>query len=119
RQAGLPHPLRTPRTQDPLMRIRPHTAMACLTLLLAAARPGSAADLVIVEGGRPRAAIFVPARVMDDAKAAPEPPAVWRSLKPEDNRRRLRESVKDLAGILERMSGAKVEVVTGAPRAGD
>ena len=88
-------------------------------LLLGATQPVRAADLVLVDNGRPRAAIFVPARLMDDAKANPEPASVWRSLKPEDNRRRLRESVKDLAGVLERISGAKIDIVTGAPPAGD
>src|SRR5687768_3453707 len=78
-------------------------------LLLGIGRTVDAADLVIVEDGRSRAAIFVPARLMDDAKTNPEPESVWRSLKPEDNRRRLRESVKDLAAILQRMTGASIE----------
>jgi hypothetical protein len=86
-------------------------------LLSVTGRTTAAADLVIVENGRPRAAIFVAARLMDDAKANPEPESVWRSLKPEDNRRRLRESVKDLAAILQRMTGASIEVVEGAPAA--
>ncbi len=94
-------------------------ARVCLLLLLAVSRPSSAEELVITDNGQPRAAIFVPARLMDDAGANPEPPSVWRTLKPEDNRRRLRESVKDLAGILQRISGAKVEVVSGKPPAGD
>ena len=95
-------------------------ALVCAgLLLLGATQPVRAADLVIVDDGRPRAAIFVPARLMDDAKANPEPASVWRSLKPEDNRRRLRESIKDLAAILGRISGAKVDVVVGAPPAGD
>jgi len=96
-------------------------AIACsgLILLGAAARTTRAADLLIIDDGRPWAAIFVPARLLDDARANPEPATVWRSLKAEDNRCRLRESVKDLAGVLGRVSGAKVEVVAGAPPAGD
>jgi hypothetical protein len=90
-----------------------------LLLLVAAARPSSAAELVIVDNGQPRVAIFVPSRLMDDAKANPEPYPVWRTTKPEDNRRRLRSSVRDLAGILQRISGAKLEVVAGKPTAGD
>lgn len=78
-----------------------------------------AADAVIVDAGKPKAAIFVPARVMDDSVKNPERPSVWTSLKAEDNRRRLRESVRDLAAILERMSGAAIPIVSGAPPKGD
>ena len=77
------------------------------------------ADLVVVQNGQARAAIFVPERLFDDAKANPEPPSIWLSLKEEDNRRRLRESVKDFATVLERISGAKIEIVRGALAAGD
>jgi hypothetical protein len=80
---------------------------------------GRADDLVLAADGRPRVAVYVPARVWDDAKANPEPPTVWRSLKPEDNRRRLRESVRDLAAVLGRVTGGKVDVVVGPPAAGD
>lgn len=72
---------------------------------------------VLVKDGNARAAIFVPARLVDDRNANPEPATVWRTLKPEDNRRRLRESVRDMAAILKRMSGAEVEIVSGAPTA--
>lgn len=75
------------------------------------------AQTTIVADGAPRAAIFVPARIMDDAAANPEPTSVWRSLKPEAQQRRLRESVKDLAAIIERISGAKFDIVVGAPAA--
>jgi hypothetical protein len=101
------------------MRTFAASTRVCLILLVAAARPSSAAELVIVDNGQPRAAIFVPARLMDDARANPEPTPVWRTVKPEDNRRRLRSSIQDLAGILQRISGAKVEVVAGNPTAGD
>ena len=101
------------------MRRLAAVCLMTLSVLGATAHGAGANELVIVENGQPRAAIFVPARVMDDAAANPEPDAVWRSLKPEDNRRRLRESVKDLAAILERIAGAKVEIVSGGPPAGD
>jgi hypothetical protein len=77
------------------------------------------ADTTLVADGQPRAAVFVSERVWDDATKNPEPAGMWRSLKAEDNRRRLRESVRDFVGIVERMSGAKLPVVVGAPQAGD
>lgn len=73
----------------------------------------------LVKNGQPQAAIFVSARVWDDPAKTPESPAGHKSLKAEDQRRRLRESVRDLAGILQRISGAKIEIVIGLPRAGD
>jgi hypothetical protein len=73
------------------------------------------ADLTIVRDGQPRAAIFVPKRLLDDATTNPEPVSVWRKRTTEDHRRRLRESVKDLAGILQRISGAKIDIVAGNP----
>jgi hypothetical protein len=77
------------------------------------------ADTTLVADGQPRAVVFVSERVWDDATKTPEPASVWRTLKTEDNRRRLRESVRDLVGIVERMSGAKLPVEVGAPKAGD
>src|SRR4051812_26229460 len=96
---------------------RRSTILVCAPLLLFAVPPAPAPGAVIVDKGKARAAIFVAARVLEDAK--PEPPSVWRTLRPDDNRRRLRESVKDLAAILQRISGAKIDVVSGAPPAGD
>lgn len=52
------------------------------------------ADSTLVADGQAHAAVFVSERVWDDATKNPEPAGVWRSLKPEDNRRRLRESVR-------------------------
>ncbi|MFN0195534.1 MAG: DUF4838 domain-containing protein [Planctomycetaceae bacterium] len=77
------------------------------------------ADVALIVDGQPKAAIFVPERIWDDATANPEPSPVWTSLKPEDNRRRLRESVKDFVGVIERMTGAKLPVEVGPPKAGD
>ena len=90
---------------------------ACFALALTA--NAGAAEAVLILNGEAKTAIFVPARLLDDAVKNPEPPSVWYSLKAEDNRRRLRESVKDLATILERISGAKVAVEAGPPPAGD
>jgi hypothetical protein len=92
--------------------------LALLFLVLAAA-PALAADAVLVDKGTARAAIYVPARLRDDAAKNPEPAGVWRDFHPEANRRRLRESVKDLAAILQRISGAPVEIITGKPAATD
>jgi hypothetical protein len=73
--------------------------------------------VMLIQDGHARAAIFVPARLLDDPTTNPEPASVWRSLKPDDNRRRLRESVRDLAAVLKRISGAEIEIVAGAPGA--
>jgi hypothetical protein len=103
------------------MRHAPRLALAaCVGLfLLCPAGRAAAGDAVLVADGTPRAAIFVPPRLLDDAAKNPEPAAVWRDPHPEANRRRLRESVKDLAAILQRVSGARVEVVAGKPGPGD
>lgn len=94
-----------------------HCFLALFTVISSAAI--TLADVTLVENGKPRTAIFVPERIMDDAAKNPEPATIWRSLKPEDNRRRLRDSVKDLAAILERISGAKVEIISGKPNVGE
>ncbi|MBL8829010.1 MAG: hypothetical protein JNM18_18660, partial [Planctomycetaceae bacterium] len=53
------------------------------------------ADITIVENGQARAAVFVPARLLDDRAKNPESPGLARTWKAEDQRRRLRESVYD------------------------
>src|SRR5207244_960651 len=90
-----------------------------LVLLIGVAAPLAAAELTIIDNGQSKAAVFVPERLWDDAAKNPEPPSVCHSLKPEDNRRRLRESVKDFVGVIERMSGAKLPVEVSSPKAGD
>ena len=77
------------------------------------------ADATLVENGQPRAALFVPARLLDDAVKNPEQPTAWKNLDAESERRRLRESVKDFAAILQRISGAKIDIVAGSPAPGD
>jgi hypothetical protein len=93
---------------------------SCLTVL-ACCYPSwvFAADITIVAEGQPRAAVFVPERLWDDAVKNPEPAGVWRSLKAEDNRRRVRESVRDFVGVIERLSGAKLPVEVGTPKANE
>ncbi len=78
-----------------------------------------AADVTLVDDGQPRAAVFVSERIWDDAAKNPEPATNWRTLKPEENRRRLRESVKDFVAIVERISGAKLPIEIGAPKESD
>lgn len=71
----------------------------------------SRADVVLVKDGKARAAIHVSGEVMAPDKG--QVPAYPRlTLDPEALRRRLRDSVTDLARCLEKMSGAKVPIVT-------
>jgi hypothetical protein len=85
-------------------------------LLLSLAAPINAAETVLVQDSKPVCAIFVPPRVWDDAVKNPEAAGSWRTANLEDQRRRLRESIRDLAGILERISGAKIDIVAGPPK---
>ncbi len=98
-----------------------HRCPAGLVLFLLLLPESSAlfADVTLVTDGQPRAAVFVSERVWDDAAKNAEPAGVWRTLKPEENRRRLRESVRDFVGVIERISGAKLPVEVGAPKEGD
>lgn len=77
------------------------------------------ADATLVENGQSKGAIFVPARVWADAEKNKSDAGVWQKLDAESERVRLRESVRDLAGILQRITGAKIDVVSGAPAAGE
>lgn len=90
-----------------------------LVLVASLAEDVARAEVGIVVEGQSRAAVFVPERIWDDREKNPEPASVWRTLKPEDNRRRLRESVRDFVDIVERMSGAKLPVVVGSPPTGE
>jgi len=73
-----------------------------------------AANVKITRDGEPLATIYVPERIWDDPEENPEPS--WRGNRSEEDlRRRLRESVRDFAGIIERMSGAEIEIKTGEP----
>src|SRR5438477_7259212 len=67
------------------------------------------ADVTLVENGQAKCVIVADAAVM----AADKPmPTKFAEAESERQRQRLRESVKDLAACLGKMSGAKVEVVT-------
>src|SRR5690242_4000839 len=93
------------------------SASLYLALLSCVAGAAPAENVLLVEKGVARTAIVAPKRVLE-AKPGKEPPA-WNSLGVAVNRLRLRDSVKDLAAVLERISGAKVEVVADALPAGD
>ena len=89
--------------------------MRYLALLLLIILASSAFALTLVKDGKALCAVYVEPAVMaaDDAaalKATPER---------EKERRRLRESVKDLALYLGKMSGTQVEIVTAEPAKGD
>jgi hypothetical protein len=90
--------------------------LAMLILSCSCASAG-AQEVVLIKDGQARAALFVPKRLLDDTGA--EPPPVWRTLKPDALQRRLRESVKDFAAILERIAGAKLDIVAGPPGPGE
>src|SRR5262249_48158439 len=91
----------------------------CPGLLLTLGSPLAAKGLVLVAEGQSQAAIFVPPRVMDDPAKTPEEPGGWRTHKAEAHRRRLRESVRDFAEILQRITAAKIGIVTGKPAPGE
>lgn len=90
-------------------------------VLSAEGMPARAGDgVTLVEDGRALAVVHVPERVWDDPANAPEPERVWRGERSdEDQRRRLRESVHDFVGIVERISGAELDIVVGLPDAND
>ena len=75
------------------------------------------ADVTLVANGQSRCVIVTDAATMA-ADKTPAPPK-FADAEAERQRQRLRESVKDLALYLGKMSGAKVEVVTAAPKADD
>jgi len=83
-------------------------AILCLTS--AAVTEGK--DVVLVKDGKALAAIYAPAEVMD---RKPRHSPVWTEKLKEQDRVRLRKSVEDLALYMEKMSGAKVEVIEGEP----
>ncbi len=82
--------------------------MTCMTCF------ASGADVVLVDDGQARAAIHVAPEVMAPDQGELDEFTVSVAMLPEPQRRRLRESVKDLAMCLEKMSGAKVPIITDA-----
>jgi hypothetical protein len=76
------------------------------------------ADVTLVSKGKAQCAIYVAPRVMADDEKPPVTLGVTET-SPEEQRQRLRESVKDLALYLGKMSGAKVPIVQRAPQVGE
>ena len=74
------------------------------------------ADVVLVQEGAAKVAIHAPAEVLS-TKDIPLNTLKYPASEAEVNRVRLRASVQDLAKYLEKMSGAKVAIVAGAPAA--
>ncbi len=85
-------------------------AFLCVTGRVSAA----STDIVLVQNGKAKTVIVAPASVMesDQGPVGTAPDATER------NRRRLRESVRDLARCLEKIAGAKVAIVTERPATG-
>ncbi len=93
---------------------RIHRYLPLLTLLAIAPLASTAAERFWVRDGQPRAAVYVPSGVMDDDRPlSREAPYPERRL--ETERRRLRESVRDLLQYVEQMSGVALALHEGAP----
>ncbi len=90
------------------------TAARISAILFAAAfSAGAATGVALVRDGEAQAVIHVPERLWADLES-PEPPLRRGALpSPGDQQLRLRESVRDFAAILERISGAAVEIKVG------
>ena len=75
------------------------------------------ADVILIQDGQARAAIHAPAEVlsMEDKNLNS---LKYPEREQEEFRVRLRASIRDLSAYLEKMSGAKVEVLAGPPAAG-
>lgn len=86
-------------------------------LVLMPLSPALAADVTLVKDGAAASVIVVAAEVMEADKQIPHT-KFWEH-NTELDRQRLRESVNDLALYLGKMSGAKIEIVTTEPAAGD
>ena len=84
-----------------------HAAL-CAVILFAI--PCRAKDVVLVEDGKPqRRDLRRRPALWDDPAKNPGAGGRLAHAKPEDNRRRLRESVRDFAAILQRITGAKID----------
>jgi hypothetical protein len=87
-------------------------------VLLGQAASRAATDVTLVEKGKARCAIYVAPRVMEADKALPGTPS-FEATDAEQQRQRLRESVKDLALYLGKMSGATIPLYQRAPQRAD
>jgi sugar lactone lactonase YvrE len=94
------------------------TRLTLLTLAaLTAAAARSPADVVLVDNGTAKCVVVADPAILAANKPVPGTPVG--PAVAEQTRQRLRESIKDLALYLGKISGANVEVVTAAPAAGD
>ena len=92
------------------MQIRPMGFFLLAGLGVLASGPGAVAaeQTTLVDNGQARCEIRVPERVMSADQQVPGQP--YRAQQVEMNRRRLRQSIEDLALYFEKMSGAKIEI---------
>lgn len=90
--------------------------IAAGVLALAASGAVAAGTVTLVKDGAAKAAIYVPADIMAADTDIQKPAAAQTR---EAQRRRLRESVRDLALYLGKISGARVDIRQQEPAAGD
>ncbi|NQU11456.1 DUF4838 domain-containing protein [bacterium] len=87
--------------------------------IVGTAWPAPAADVALIQDGVTRAVICAPARVMAPNEKEIEPNDAGRTENVfEYQRQQLRAAVNDLSHYLSKMSGARVEIVTGDAPAG-
>lgn len=101
------------------MKIQTKRTLLPLLGLTLLANAALAANVTLIDNGTAKCAIVVHEHVMtpDTMEIEPGHESIP-SLTAEYQRQRLRDSAKDLAHYLGKMSGAKVEIVTGSPPAG-
>lgn len=97
------------------MHRTPYLAFALFLLATSA----TYADVTLIDNGQAKARIHVAASVMAEDQKPTGKPVAWQAGEAERQRQRLRESVKDLAAYLTKISGAPIEVVTAPPVADD
>ena len=94
---------------------RPGVVLTAAVALFVAGR-SVAADVTLVQDGQARVAVHVRPEVMAPDQ---EVHLYWGGYHPEFDRRKLRESVRDLALYLEKISGGSVEILQAPPQEGD
>ncbi len=98
------------------MKIK-HTLV--LSLVMSISSLPAIADLALVKEGKSLAALYVPPEIMQDDGDLNLGQAPYEIRTKELNRRKLRESVRDLASYLEKISGAKIEIHQRPPQKGE
>jgi hypothetical protein len=96
------------------LKIKSRNRVACAALLVCLAARADARDVTLAESGQARSVIVAPAGWTNDLALPPELPAPAAALL-RARRELLRESVKDLALYLGRMSGTEIKIVEGLP----